>query len=59
MQTVQEPTNKFSVKPFSKGLQGCGGAVCRGQTLPKATAPTEPAGETSVPTIAAGALQPF
>ena len=38
IQTVQKPTNKFSVKPFSKGLQGCGD---------------------SVPTIAAGALQPF
>ncbi|MBQ1517794.1 MAG: hypothetical protein IIZ46_06295 [Clostridia bacterium] len=56
---MQKPTIKFSLKPSSKGLQGCGGAVCRGQTLPKATAPTEPAGETSVPTIAAGALQPF
>ena len=27
MQTVQKPTNKFSVKPFSKGLQGCGDGV--------------------------------
>ena len=27
MQTVQKPTNKFSLKPFSKGLQGCGDSV--------------------------------
>ena len=57
MQTVQKPTNKFSLKPFSKGLRGAGVRVSGGD-LCVAEAPTEPAGETRAPP-AGGTLQPF